>query len=64
MQYRLSLSPNEFTDKDDPLGFLHNEPKPFEFLSEENLEKVLTTAETASYKFEIVLSKKQNSYER
>ena len=58
------MSPNEFTDKDDTLGFLHNEPEPFEFLSEDNLEKVITTADTASYEFEIFLSKKKNSYER
>ena len=63
--FQLSLSPNEFTNKDDYLGFLHNEPDPFQFLSEDKFEKITYKAsDETKYAFLIVLSKRLNTYER
>ena len=56
----LSLSPNEFTDNDDSIGFLSFEPEPYLFLSEDKLEKAKFASEKAELSFIIELSKKEN----
>ena len=51
-EYVLRLSPNKFTNNDDYIGFLQNEPDPFEFLSEDKLERTTyKTSKEAKYKF-------------
>ena len=63
-KYELKLSPNEFTNKDDIIGFLQNEPDPFQFLSEDKFEKTYKTSTKPEYELLIMLSKRVNTLER
>ena len=62
--FNLTLSANEFTDKNNNVGLLPYEPEPYVFLSEDRYEKQYKPSGETKYNFEIVLSKRKNTIER
>ena len=58
------LSPSEFVDKRDPIGFLPSNPEPHSYLQYENDKDLVTSGNDVPPRFSIKLSEKFYLLER